>query len=107
MAEFNIDDFPDLEWGMICEDEFEVKEFLKYLNDQGRRWVSGTSYLEETHYEGGKILYRFNNGSYNNWWRSIEEKYISRGKALYFKDFLWGDEDECDCSFSVSITDIF
>lgn len=106
MVNFNIDDFPDYEMVMVCENETEVKTFLKYLNEQGRCWNSGISY-DKTNYRGGRIAYRFNEGTCCDVRRRIDSFYIYRGKALFFKDFLWGDENEYDCSFAVSISDIF
>ncbi len=100
---FNIDDFPDLGTAMICENESEVEVFLDYLDSVGRRWRSGSSYLDLSNYNSGRIAYYFNKGLYDDDWYVIQED-VKEGHALYFRDFLCSDENY---SFPVSISDIF
>lgn len=100
---FNIDDFPDIRTAMICENESEVEVFLNYLDSVGRRWRSGFSYSDLSNYKAGRIAYYFNDGCYDNDWFVIQEV-IEEGHALFFRDFLYSNED---CSFAVSIADIF
>ena len=51
---------------MHCKTEAEAKEFCHYLHSIGRRWASGTSYHEITHWDdcGEYTYYVFNNGTY-------------------------------------------
>lgn len=60
---FNIDDYRG-KYVMHCESEEEAKDFCKYLNNIGKKWCNGESYLNQTnwkHYRN-EICYNFNYG---------------------------------------------
>ena len=86
---FDINRYTDKRCAMVCRNEQEAVAFTRYLDSIGRRWLSGKSYLAETHYStigGVEKAYYFNQGTHGI---PFETDAI-----LYFNDFLWDDADE-------------
>lgn len=49
--EFNWEEFKDEKFAVHCKTEEEAKDFCKRMHEQGMKWCSGESYLEETNYK--------------------------------------------------------
>lgn len=64
---FNIEDYKG-KYVMHCKTEEEARDFLTYLNSIGKRWCSGTSYLDNTSYDvyGSQTAYYFNRDEFSN-----------------------------------------
>lgn len=60
---FNIDDYKG-RYVMWCKTEEEARDFCRYLDSVGRRWVDGDRYTEIIRYEdyGKRTCYNFNHG---------------------------------------------
>lgn len=80
----NYEDKEDTRYCMHCETEEEAKDFCKFLHSQGRKWGSGESYLNETHwvYYEGATCYDFNRNSFGG---------LPLYKSLGFTILEWGD----------------
>lgn len=48
---FNWEEFKDEKFAVHCKTEEEAKDFCKRMHEQGMKWCSGESYLEETNYK--------------------------------------------------------
>ena len=70
---------------MHCKTEAEAKEFCDYLHSIGRRWISGSSYNNTTHWDDYRedTCYAFNNGMYFRPQSAREENYT----ILEWSDF--------------------
>ena len=77
---------------MWCQTEEEAKEFCKLMHENGLRWFSGKSYLEETNWEkeGELICYEFNLGVCDAMYGyEIDEDYT----VLNFEDYIIYEEE--------------
>jgi len=64
---FDINKYPG-NYVMHCKTEEEAESFCRYLNENGRKWGDGHSYIDRTHYSEYKseTAYNFNNGTFCN-----------------------------------------
>lgn len=100
---FNIDNYKDVKYHMICKNKEERDFFLTYLHDIKMTWRDGRSYTDE------KLIRMMNNLSNNfstsfyfnegTWCpNSIGKLYYKMENnlkyALIFSDFDWGDDYE-------------
>ena len=62
---FDILDYPG-NYVMHCKTEKEAQDFCNYLDSIGRRWTSGTMYIQKTNWGtyGKDTVYNFNYGSF-------------------------------------------
>lgn len=86
---FNIEDYPG-KCAMLCPTEESAKIFTAYLHSLGKKWKSGTSYLECTHWERYKenTCYLFNTGEYG--FAIVSRR--TNCRILEFYDFDWDME---------------
>lgn len=82
---FNIEDYKG-NYVMHCKTEEEAKDFCRYLDNIGRKWHGGDSYVEFTEWNEyeEKTCYDFNDGYY----ASISYYIIDNYKILEWGDFM-------------------
>lgn len=80
---FDINNYPG-KYVMRCRTEEEARDFCNYLHSIGRKWSTGESYLERTHYYtyGCNTAYNFNQGSY------CDVNYFQYYTVLEWSDFM-------------------
>lgn len=82
---FNINDYKG-EYAMHCKTEEEANDFCAYLDGIGKKWNSGSCYIDNTFYNYYEedTVYEFNEGLFNN-------IYCSRSEGctiLEWEDFM-------------------
>lgn len=99
---FDINNYPDENYVMVCSTKEQSEIFREYLDSVGRKWRSGDRYTN-LNYDvyvidaGLDIGYFFNKNSK----KDIDECYEHTEYSLYFDDFSWpGYNDSIDVSFS-------
>lgn len=82
---FNIEDYKG-NYVMHCKTEEEAKDFCRYLDSVGRKWINRLSYRQHTNWEvyQSDTYYYFNEGYYANKCFCIKENY----KILEWSDFM-------------------
>lgn len=85
---FNIKDYPG-KYVMHCKTKEEAISFCNYLHSIGRKWCTGTSYVNNDYYgaHGNKTAYAFNEGAYSgvDYYKfEAEDEYI----ILEWEDFM-------------------
>lgn len=87
---FNIEDYRDGRYMMLCSNAEERVFFKQYLDSLGLTWCNGQSYVDPEYAEeeyDDNTYYLFNEGRYgniDNVSEAVCEKYL-----LYFSDFEW------------------
>lgn len=81
---FNIEDYKG-KYVMHCKTEEEAEDFCRYLDNIGRKWHGGDSYVEFTEWNEyeEKTCYDFNDGYY----APISYYIINNYKILEWGDF--------------------
>ena len=71
---FNFDEY-GINYCMHCATEEEANEFCKLMDESGRTWNNGTTYLERNHFDTYKdqTVYYFNQGMYCSFRFAVEE----------------------------------
>lgn len=84
---FDLEKYTDRNLGMHCDALYKARIFCKFLNEQGRLWIDGVSYLDRDFYDTNKknTVYVFNQGKYGDVNR-CQELNIA---VLEFDDFDW------------------
>ncbi len=87
MNPFKLENYTDDKIVMHCPTEEQARIFLNFLHKNGRKWVSGKTYSENTRHQayGSETCYYFNRGSYESLEYFQQEGFI----ILEFDDFLW------------------
>lgn len=87
MKKFNWDEFKNKDNRIVvhCKTEEEAKDFCRQMHEQGMKWCSGGSYLENTNYNVcNKGTCYYGNGEYSS--RVFAEKY--NYKILEWSDYM-------------------
>ena len=97
---FDPDDYPG-EYVMHCSNREDANEFLSILDDAGRMWCNGDSYLEKDRWNDyfEDTCYYFNEGTYGSVGFAKEE---NTHIVLEFNDYYSDNEldvDMIDTSF--------
>lgn len=84
MRKFNWDEFKDADnkIAVHCKTEEEAKDFCKRMHEEGLKWCSGESYLEETNYKFCEEEMCYIRGEFSPY-----QYYKSKG----YKILEWGD----------------
>lgn len=84
--EFNLKNYENGKYAMYCETEEEDEDFRIAMNELGKRWSGGTSYIKESNWSHYKErgCHNFMRGTYGTKKYYEEEGY----KILYWKDFI-------------------
>lgn len=90
---FNLNDYKSEYAAMHCKTKEEAESFCRFLDQNGRVWYSGISYLKVDYWDNYKIdtIYYFNRGTYG----SVEN--IRRDVVI----LEWSD-----CEFTQDITGV-
>lgn len=85
-AAFKLSDYKGKNFCMHCDTKTKAKEFLEFLNKNGRIWKSGESYvpLDNWNYYKKETCYYFNQGTYG-----------SNSVASSFGDIVLGFDNFC------------
>lgn len=92
---FRLEDFKDERYAMHCKTAEEAKEFCNFLHKNGRKWLGGKSYSEETYFDTHKedTAYVFNQGCFGHL-----RPMTCTGQPYYdileFSDFIFPDSEE-------------
>lgn len=86
---FNLNDYQG-NYAMHCKTKEEAESFCRFLHQNGRRWRSGRSYLDEDHWDEYEddTIYFFNECIYDERCSDFEEDYI----ILEWSDFIENTE---------------
>lgn len=82
--QFDIDKYKG-RYAMLCETEEEAKDFCDFLNNMGRKWLSGESYIEKSCSSVyGNTVYYFNDGQHGSLYYAEKNGYT----ILKWKDYM-------------------
>lgn len=97
---FDFNKYRDPDYVMICRTPDEIKSFAIILNDDGRCWNSGTSYVDFNYSPwsscGGGIGFVFNRGTYLSNPSAYND---TQYKKLYWSSFRQPSLNEISITF--------